>query len=111
MAPRKRVGKERRRHPRGNVAASALLFSGEHWRGPYPVLDLSVGGARLGGPVEPAQDAWVRVLLRLPGHADLTLAAKIVWEEPAGGAFALSFLEVTPEDEDVIARALAPDRA
>jgi hypothetical protein len=113
MSPH-RTPRSRRRHPRAEVPATAIVFANRKPVGPAVVEDLSASGVRLvlGAAVAPGR--MVSVLLDLPGKEPfLGLAQVSRHAEVAAGEhrLALSFLGLHRADverlEGVIARRLA----
>src|SRR5947209_11306237 len=77
---------ERRRHARGEVIATGVVFSADRIHGTYVVRDLSAGGARIEGALALSPGASVSVLLQLPGRAGFSVAGRVARHDdgPAG---------------------------
>jgi hypothetical protein len=92
-----RSGPSRRRHPRADLATTAILFSNRFPFGPGLVEDLSAGGLRvvLGSAIRLGR--MVSVLLDLPGREPLLGLAQVarhVERAPGEHMLALSFLQL-----------------
>ncbi len=70
--------KERRRHPRVEVVATAGVFSQDRCHGRYLVRDLSAGGACLVGGASMVPGAQVTLLLELPRRRPKRIRAEVV---------------------------------
>jgi hypothetical protein len=75
-------GSERRAHPRAPFQATARLFTEAEIIGDYAVLDLSVGGARLSGPVAPTLGGVFGVWLSSTRLGAVRVAAEVVRVQP-----------------------------
>lgn len=75
-------GSERRAHPRVPFQATARLFTEAQVIGDYSVLDLSVGGALLSGPVAPALGGVFGVWLSSTRLGAVRVAAEVVRVQP-----------------------------
>lgn len=102
-----------RRWRRSTLAATALLCGeGVAPAGPFPVQNLSAGGALLLGGGELAVGSRVRIELRIPGRRPVHVAGTVVRTEPAAGgagahaAVAVAFLDVASDVEDLIQQAV-----
>jgi PilZ domain len=100
---------ERRQHPRVDVAATAVVLTEGSRPVHYEVDDLSVGGALLrGGPRPRTRDA-IRLALYIGGNEPLVIDADLVRQKTragSGSAFAVTFRDLTPVEEDVIQDAI-----
>lgn len=96
---------ERRRHPRGEVLATAVVLAGNGSSGVYLVKNLSLGGALLLGDARWKAGEQVTVFLHLPGRQPLSLSAQVL---PRGlsaakeSLFAVHFKQVAAETEDIL---------
>lgn len=99
---------DRRRHPRTEVVATAMVFSSNRLHGTFLVQDLSAGGARLVGRVEAAKDDPLTVLLQFPGRAGFSVAARVARHDGRDGEArtAVVFVDLAPEEEDAIHEAI-----
>jgi CheY-like chemotaxis protein len=99
---------ERRRHPRTEVVATVVVFSSDHLHGTYLVQDLSAGGARIVGHIDARPGDSVTALLQMPGKTGFSIAARIVRHERREDQSytALSFVDLSAEDEDSIHEAI-----
>ncbi len=101
---------ERRRYPRVDVAASAVVFV-PGGRSPvrYVVRDLSVGGALLqGGPPLSTADV-IQMVLYLEGSDPLVIDARLAPRKARDGSdrgFAVAFQNLNAVQEDVIQDAI-----
>lgn len=75
-------GSERRAHPRVPFQATARLFTEAQIIGDYSVLDLSVGGALLSGPVAPTLGVVFGVWLSSTRLGAVRVAAEVVRVQP-----------------------------
>jgi hypothetical protein len=75
-------GSERRAHPRVPFQATARLFTEAQIIGDYSVLDLSVGGALLSGPVAPTLGGVFGVWLSSTRLGAVRVAAEVVRVQP-----------------------------
>ncbi len=107
--------RSRRRHPRADLPATAILFSDRRPLGPCLIEDLSVGGMRavVGAPMR--RGRVVSVLLDLPGKEPFMSFAQVSRHErrgPGEHMLALSFLDLPRADhlrlQALIASLLAP---
>jgi hypothetical protein len=93
----------RRRHPRADLAATAILFSDRRPMGPCLIEDLSAGGMRavVGAPIR--RGRVVSVLLDLPGKEPIMSFAQVARHEerrPGEHVLALSFLDLARPEHD-----------
>jgi hypothetical protein len=93
----------RRRHPRADLPATAILFSDRRPLGPCLIEDLSAGGMRavVGAPIR--RGRVVSVLLDLPGKEPFMSFAQVTRHErrgPGEHVLALSFLDLARPDHD-----------
>jgi hypothetical protein len=105
----------RRRHPRADLPATAILFSDRRPLGPCLIEDLSASGVRAvtGAPMR--RGRVISVLLDLPGKEPFMSFAQVTRHErrrPGEHVLALSFLDLPRADHDriqaLIASLLAP---
>jgi hypothetical protein len=87
----------RRRHPRADLPATAILFTDRRPLGPCLIEDLSAGGMRavVGSPLR--RGRVVSVLLDLPGKEPFMNFAQVTRHErrrPGEHVLALSFLDL-----------------
>ncbi len=100
---------DRRRFPRSEILATAVVFSPDRLHGTYLVSHLSASGASLLGGPSLNVGASVRIMMQLPGKAPGSLPAKVIRRgepEAAGTRFGVAFTDLRPEDEDEIQQAL-----
>jgi hypothetical protein len=95
--------RSRRRHPRADLPATAILFSDRRPMGPCLIEDLSAGGMRavVGAPVR--RGRVVSVLLDLPGKQPFMSFAQVTRHEvrkPGEHVLALSFLDLPRPDHE-----------
>jgi CheY-like chemotaxis protein len=97
---------ERRRHPRAPVLATAALFDGGRGLGEFRVINASAGGLLLEGE-RPAKEK-VGVELRLSRKRVVRTEAAVTRGPTLrlGQAFALSFVNLSPDDEDALQNAV-----
>lgn len=111
LPPQRRL---KRRHPRADLPATAILFTDRRPVGPCLILDVSGGGLRLvaGRPIR--RGRVVSALLDLPGKAPFVAFAQVVRQEkraPREYHLGLSFLNLPRADlerlEGLVAGTLA----
>ncbi len=117
--PNPSLGNDRRRHARSPVMARCQVFSADLHHGEFLVQDLSAGGACLTGRIVDGESTVpmgvgqkLRLLMELPaalaaplaGPATLTLSGRVVrvLTHVTPGQFAVEFVGVSAEDEDLI---------
>jgi len=103
---------ERRRHARGDLPLTAVLFQRDATLGRFVVQNLSASGALLTGRRDVSTDERVRVLLALPGRDPLVLAGRVARRASAPNqlyALAVQFKHSTPGTEDEIQEALVAE--
>ena len=102
-------GDERRRHPRVDVAATAVVLMPDSSSAHYMIDDLSVGGALLrDGPPLMTGDV-IRMALYLRCSAPLLVDAELVRRKPgntSGSGTAIAFRHLTAAQEDLIQDAI-----
>ncbi|MFH0899764.1 MAG: PilZ domain-containing protein [Pseudomonadota bacterium] len=96
--------RERRKHPRCEVVASAIVLTRCRFAGTFVVQDLSAGGALLIGDPRLEQGERIRLLLQLPGMKGIGLSAEVVRTEDRGRehSFAVAFRQPSAPAEDAI---------
>ncbi len=100
---------DRRRYPRSEVVATAVVFSEDRLHGTYLVRDLSAGGACLVGDMAAPGGERVTVLLQFPGKTPFSLQARTVRNDDhhrKSARTAISFIDLSAEDEDSIHEAI-----
>jgi hypothetical protein len=100
----------RRRHSRREVMATAMVFSPEKMHGTFLVQDLSAGGACLVGHLDPEVQGPLTLLLQFPGKTPFAVTARVARHDHAGlssSRTAVTFVDLTGEQEDVIQQAIA----
>ena len=117
-------GSERRRHARSPVIARCQVFSADQHHGEFLVHDLSAGGACLTGRIVNGESTIpvgvgqkLRLMLDLPATppapnttpSTLTLSGRVVrvLTQATPGRFAVQFVGVSAEDEDLIQDSVA----
>ncbi len=92
---------ERRRHTRAVVRASAVLLRDGESLGSFRVINASVGGLLLGGSTPAPLGTQVEAVLRLGPDRTLRVQSVVCREQASrdGSAFAVSFLDLSAEDE------------
>lgn len=105
-------GRDRRRHPRGDVAATAIVMTVAKARyvGTYLARNLSAGGALLIGDAQLTVGERVKILLQANGLSAVALTAKVVsqqFEASGERIFAIAFADVPAEVEGTIAPVVA----
>ncbi len=98
---------DRRRHPRTEVWAHALVFS-ERLHGNFLVRDVSAGGACLVGDLDATRGMPVSVLLQFPGRTALSLSAQVVRQDVKNASryTAVAFVDLLADEEDAIHEAI-----
>src|SRR5687767_10283876 len=99
---------ERRRFPRVDLRASAMLLQRGGAVGRFVVQNLSASGALLTGARVVRRSAPLRLLLELPGGVAVTLGARVRRRATIGDlvALAVSFRHIQESSEDRIQEAL-----
>jgi CheY-like chemotaxis protein len=100
---------EHRRHSRSEVVATATVFSTGEMHGTFLVQDLSVGGACLIGQLITQAGQRLNLLMQFPGKPTFSLRAVVVRHDELGPTrqrTAISFVELTAEQEDTIQEAV-----
>lgn len=95
--------RERRKHPRGAAAATAVIDCGE-FLGPYLVENLSAGGALLIGEPPLSIGSRAQLVIQLPDCSSLRVAARVVRQSRRreGPVFAVAFRGLPDSVEDRI---------
>jgi hypothetical protein len=108
----------RRRHPRREVLATAMVFTAHRMHGTFLVQDLSAGGACLIGHLDVEPGGALTLIMQCPGRTPFSLTARVVRHDGRGltrARTALTFTDLNAEQEDVIqdtiATALERERA
>jgi CheY-like chemotaxis protein len=99
---------DRRKHSRAFLRASAVLLRANESLGSFRVINASVGGLLLGGPPPAPIGTEVEVVLRLGPDRPLRSKSVVCREQAGrdGSAFAISFLDLSAEDEAHIQHAV-----
>jgi CheY-like chemotaxis protein len=100
---------ENRRHSRSEVVATAVVFAPGQMHGTYLVQDLSVGGACLMGRLQTEAGQRLNLLMTFPGKPAFSVRAVVVRHDDLGPTrqrTAVTFVELTAEQEDTIQEAL-----
>jgi ActR/RegA family two-component response regulator len=100
---------DRRRFPRWEILATAVVFSPDRLHGTYVVQNMSAGGAFLIGGASLTVGASVTVLVQLQQKCLGTMAARVVRRcatTSAGASFAIAFMDLNADEEDAIQQAL-----
>jgi CheY-like chemotaxis protein len=99
---------ERRKHTRALVRASAVLVKGEQSLGSFRVVNASAGGLLLGGAPPGPLGTEIEVILRLGPERSVRARAVVCREQVnrEGTGFAVSFLELSAEDQARIEEAV-----
>lgn len=97
---------ERRRSPRSEVPASAVVLAGGRCGGRYRVENLSAGGALLVGDGRVRPGERVTMFLELPGLKPIRLGAEVLRRQGEAGdaRVAVAFRQLAPGVEDTIQR-------
>ncbi|MBI5479920.1 MAG: PilZ domain-containing protein [Deltaproteobacteria bacterium] len=96
---------ERRRHPRSEVVATAVVLATNKYAGHYLVENLSAGGALLVGDAELEPGERLKMLLQLPGRKPISLSAEVVRRQVNDAQeclFAVAFRHLSAGIEDTI---------
>jgi len=100
-------GADARRHPRAELAATAVVLTATRYVGTYLVRNLSAGGALFVGDALLAVGERIRILLRIAGLPPISLEAEIVRTEHREFGerfFAAVFRSVPAPVEDTLQR-------
>jgi CheY-like chemotaxis protein len=97
----KKRDSERRKHARAFLRASAVLLRDDDSLGSFRVINASVGGLLLGGSVPAPVGTEVEAVLRLGPDRAVRTKSVICREQASrdGSAFAVSFLDLSADDE------------
>lgn len=93
---------ERRRYPRAEVAASAIILASDRYGGTCLVENLSAGGALLAGDCPVRVGDSLKVVLQLARQKPLILSAAVVYVRDLAGerTFAVAFKDLPSAIED-----------
>lgn len=111
MTPKKKSSHDdRRRHPRGELAAVATVLTTRGTAGTFALENLSAGGALLIGTCDAEPGEPLKILVQLPGRRACVVPAVLLRHERRGRAhlFAVAFRDVPPEVEHEIQRFVLP---
>lgn len=102
-------GYNQRRHPRSEIAATAIVLTLTRYAGTYLVRNLSAGGALLVGDSLLHVGERIRILLQIHGTSPMSLVGEVVRHESRTEGerlFAITFGDVPAAVEDTIQQAV-----
>lgn len=100
----RREAAERREHPRGEIAAQAVVMVAGKPQGTFSVKDLSASGACLLGEAPVAPGSMLTLLLRIAERPPIRINARVLRREggPEDRRFAVTFLGLPAQLQDII---------